>query len=61
MAAFRLLLEAQGFTEVRTLLNSGNAVFSSIARSAASHAKAIGARLQEDLGVSVLVVVKSSS
>jgi len=61
MAAFRLLLEAQGFTEVRTLLNSGNAVFSSTARSAASHAKAIGARLQEDLGVSVLVVVKSSS
>ncbi len=61
MAAFRTLLEAQGFTEVRTLLNSGNAVFRSAARSAASHAKAIGARLQESLGVSVLVVVKSSS
>jgi len=61
MAAFRLLLEAQGFTEVKTLLNSGNAVFRSAARSAASHAKTIGARLQEKLGVSVLVVVKSSS
>ena len=61
MAAFRMLLEAQGFAEVRTLLNSGNAVFHSASRSAASHAKAIGARLQESLGVSVLVVVKSSA
>ena len=61
MAAFRLLLEAQGFAEVRTLLNSGNAVVRSAARSSASHAKAIGARLQESLGVSVLVVVKSSA
>jgi uncharacterized protein (DUF1697 family) len=61
MAAFRLLLEAQGFTEVKTLLNSGNAVFRSAARSAARHARTIGARLQESLGVSVLVVVKSSS
>lgn len=61
MAAFRALLEAQGFAEVRTLLNSGNAVFRSAARSAASHAKAIGARLQESLGVGVLVVVKSSA
>ena len=61
MAAFRSLLEAQGFSEVRTLLNSGNAVFRSDARSATSHAGAIGARLQESLGVSVLVVVKSSS
>jgi uncharacterized protein (DUF1697 family) len=61
MAAFRELLEAQGFSEVRTLLNSGNAVFRSAARSAASHAKAIGAGLRERLGVGVLVVVKSSS
>ena len=61
MAAFRELLEAQGFSEVQTLLNSGNAVFRSTARSAASHATAIGAGLRESLGVSVLVVVKSSS
>jgi len=61
MAAFRELLEAQGFSEVRTLLNSGNAVFRSAARSATGHAKAIGARLQENLGVGVLVVVKSSA
>jgi len=61
MAAFRSLLEAQGFSEVRTLLNSGNAVFRSAARSAADHAKTIGARLEEGLGVSVLVVVKPSA
>jgi uncharacterized protein (DUF1697 family) len=61
MAAFRELLEAQGFSEVRTLLNSGNAVFRSAARSATRHAKTIGAGLQERLGVGVLVVVKSSA
>jgi len=61
MAGFRVLLEAEGFAEVRTLLNSGNAVFRSAERSAASHAKVIGARLQESLGVGVLVVVKSSA
>ena len=60
MAAFRELLEAHGFSEVRTLLNSGNAVFRSAARSATNHAKAIGAGLRESLGVRVLVVVKSS-
>ena len=61
MAAFRELLEGQGFSEVRTLLNSGNAVFHSAARSATNHAKAVGARLHEGLGVGVLVVVKSSA
>ena len=60
MAAFRELLEAHGFSEVRTLLNSGNAVFRSALSSATNHAKAIGAGLRESLGVSVLVVVKSS-
>jgi uncharacterized protein (DUF1697 family) len=61
MAAFRTLLEAQGCTEVRTLLNSGNAVFRSTARSAPSLAKSIAARLQECLDVDVLVVVKSAA
>jgi len=61
MAAFRALLEARGFAEVGTLLNSGNAVFRSAARSASSHAKVIAARLQESLGIGVLVVVKSSA
>ena len=61
MAAFRALLEAEGFEGVRTLLNSGNAVFRSASGSAAAHAKAIGARLERELGVSVLVVVKSAA
>ena len=61
MADFRVLLAAQGFTEVQTLLNSGNAVFRSTGRSATAHAKAISAALQERLRLSINVVVKSSS
>ncbi len=36
-------------------------MFHSTARSAADHAKTIGSRIKESLGVSVLVVVKSSA
>ncbi len=61
MAEFRALLEAQGFTEVRTLLNSGNAVFQSRGRSTSAHAKAISAALQAQFDLSINVVVKSSS
>ena len=61
MAALRDLLEAAGFTEVATLLNSGNAVFRSSGRVATNHAKVIGQRLQESLAVSVPVVVKQAS
>ncbi len=61
MAVFRTLLEAQGCTDVRTVLNSGNAVFRSAARSAPGLAKAIGIRLRDSLDVDVLVVVKSAS
>ena len=61
MAEFRGLLEAQGFAEVRTLLNSGNALFASPGRSAEKHARTIGACLHEELGLTLDVVVKSSS
>jgi len=61
MADFRRLLEELGYTDVRTLLNSGNAVFSSSGRSAARHSNNIADTLQADLGVSVQVVVKSSA
>ncbi|NNE47812.1 MAG: DUF1697 domain-containing protein [Rhodothermales bacterium] len=61
MADFRALLEAQGFTNVRTILNSGNAVVSSTRRSAAGHAKRVAATLQDSLGLNVNVVVKSAS
>lgn len=60
MAEFRRLLEARGYSGVRTLLNSGNAVFGSAGRSAVNHAAAIGLALTEDLRVSVPVVVMSS-
>lgn len=59
MADFRRLLEAQGYTEVRTLLNSGNAVFGSTGRSAAAHARHIADSLQRHLGLNIQVVVKS--
>lgn len=61
MADFRCLLEAAGFSEVRTLLNSGNAVFASAGRAAAArHAEAIAKRLQHEHGLSVPVVVVSA-
>jgi len=61
MAEFRALLEARGFTDVQTLLNSGNAVFRSAGRSASAHARAIRAALQDALGVNVNVIVLTAS
>jgi len=61
MAEFRALLEGQGFTEVKTLLNSGNAVFSSDDRSALAHSGSITASLVERFGFAVPVVVKTAS
>jgi uncharacterized protein (DUF1697 family) len=61
MAEFRSLLEGLGHTEVRTLLNSGNAVFKSPGRSANKHAGAISTALVDRLGVDVLTVVKSAT
>lgn len=61
MADFRALLEAQGHTEVKTLLNSGNAVFSSTRRNADKLADDIAAGLQERFGVTTPVVVQSAS
>ena len=60
MAEFRALLEALGHGSVRTLLNSGNAVFDSGERSAARHAQRIHESLLERLKVDVPVVVKSA-
>ena len=61
MEEFRGLLQDLGFKEVRTLLNSGNAVFSSTGRSPGAHARAVEAALRDGPGLSVQVVVKSSS
>lgn len=60
MAEFRAALESLGYTGVRTLLNSGNAVFTAPGRSAAAHARKIGGALQERCGLDVHVIVKSA-
>jgi uncharacterized protein (DUF1697 family) len=61
MAEFKLLLEGLGHTQVKTLLNSGNAVFTSPGRSAAKHAGAIGASVQSKFGLSTPVIVKAAA
>lgn len=60
MAELRSHLESLGYTEVRTLLNSGNAVFASSRRSTAAHAVAIRSMLASNFDVDVPVIVKSS-
>jgi uncharacterized protein (DUF1697 family) len=61
MADLRVLLEKLGYSEVRTLLNSGNAVFTSGSEPAAKLAARIRAGVAGKLGVDALVVVKSAS
>lgn len=60
MAEWRALLGTLGCTEVQTLLNSGNAVFTSRIRSTATLAQRIRASLQQVLKVDVPVIVKSA-
>lgn len=61
MAEFKLLLERLGHTEVKTLLNSGNATFVSSARSGVKLAAAIAAEVERRFGVTTPVVVKSAA
>jgi uncharacterized protein (DUF1697 family) len=60
MEVLRDLLEELEFTDVRTLLNSGNAVFTATGRSAPAHASAIAKSLMVRLGVGVPVIVKGN-
>ena len=60
MAAFRSLLESLGYDGVRTLLNSGNAVFGSSGRSASEHAMRIHRELVRQLSVEVPTLVKAA-
>jgi len=60
MADLRALMEALGFAGVRTLLNSGNAVFDARTGSASSHAKKLRAAIHEKLGVDCEVIVKTA-
>lgn len=62
MAGWRELLAASGYREVRTLLNSGNAVFEAGGRrSPAHHGQAIASALADRFGLQVAVVVKSAA
>ncbi len=61
MADLRALLESLGYTQVQTLLNSGNAIFSSGTRaSAAKLAQTIHAAIPTSLGVETFVIVKTA-
>jgi uncharacterized protein (DUF1697 family) len=60
MADLRALLAGLGHTGVRTLLNSGNAIFDSAGRSTAAHAARIRAAISDTLRIDVPVVVKSA-
>ncbi|MGE0394422.1 MAG: DUF1697 domain-containing protein [Vicinamibacterales bacterium] len=60
MAEFRALLEGLGYTGVRTLLNSGNAVFRAAAGPPVSHAARIAEALADALDVRVPVIVKTA-
>lgn len=57
MADLRETFEAIGFSEVRTLLNSGNVVFNAGHGTAAAHAAKIRAAVAERSGVSANVLV----
>ena len=61
MADLRALMEALGYANVRTLLNSGNAVFDAKAGTPASHAGKLKAAILEHTGVDCEVVVKTAT
>jgi uncharacterized protein (DUF1697 family) len=60
MAELRVVLAGLGCTDVKTLLNSGNAAFKSTARSASGCATAIALALADRFGFDVPVIVKSA-
>ncbi len=61
MADLRALMAALGFSGVRTLLNSGNAVFDAQGGSAASHARRLKAAILQQAGVDCEVIVKTAA
>ena len=61
MAGFRAALEGLGHGAVSTVLNSGNAVFSSTGRSTGKLAEEIARVVQERFGVATPVIVKSAA
>ncbi len=61
MADLRALMESLGYANVRTLLNSGNAVFDAKAGTPANHASKLKAAILERTGVDCEVVVKTAT
>ena len=61
MADLRRLVEALGFTDVRTLLNSGNVVFTARANQVRGSAVRIGKAIEDELGVSTTVTVLTAA
>lgn len=61
MAHFKQALEQIGYADVVTLLNSGNAIFSSSSKSIAKHITAIAGILNEQFDVTTPVVVKTAA
>ncbi len=59
MADLRVLLAKLGYTNVATLLNSGNAVFTGDTAPAAKHADRIRQAVLKKTGIDALVIVKS--
>ena len=59
MADLRALMEDLGHAKVRTLLNSGNAVFDAGAGTPAAHATTLRAAILDRLGVDCEVIVKT--
>ena len=61
MADLRALMEGLGHANVRTLLNSGNAVFDAGAGTPAAHAKKLKAAILAQAGVDCEVIVKTAA
>jgi uncharacterized protein (DUF1697 family) len=61
MADLRALMAGLGFTGVRTLLNSGNAVFDARGGGAARHATRLKAAILQQAGVDCEVIVKTAA
>jgi uncharacterized protein (DUF1697 family) len=59
MADLRALLAKLGYTDVSTLLNSGNALFTAKSEPTQRHARRIRDAVAKELGVDAAVVVKS--
>jgi uncharacterized protein (DUF1697 family) len=59
MVRLRVLLEGLGFTEVATLLQSGNAVFNCAKKSSEQVAKQIESALAKEFGFEVSVIVRT--